>query len=76
MEAWRRDGAPNRSFGKTPPALVVHGDLDAVIPVANAAALATRWPGAQVEILVGCAHAVMAQEPRRVAELILGIVEG
>jgi pimeloyl-ACP methyl ester carboxylesterase len=41
-----------------------------VIPVANAEALASRFPGARVEILAGCAHALMAQESDRVAALI------
>jgi pimeloyl-ACP methyl ester carboxylesterase len=69
MQAWHRteQGHPG---GEPPPTLIVHGDLDAVIPAANAAALASRWPGDRVEILAGCAHAVMAQEPRLVSGLI------
>ena len=53
-----------------PPTLVLHGDEDRVIPVANAEALAARWPGARIEIVPGTAHAVMAQEPQRVAAAI------
>jgi pimeloyl-ACP methyl ester carboxylesterase len=73
MDAWHRDGPPALGAGTAPPTLIVHGDLDEVIPPANAAALAARWPGARVEILEGCAHAVMAQEPRRVAEAIVAV---
>jgi pimeloyl-ACP methyl ester carboxylesterase len=73
MEAWHRSDPPGPV--DVPPTLVVHGDLDVVIPPANAAALARRWSGAQVEILAGCAHAVMAQEPERVADLIHGLAE-
>lgn len=70
MDSWHGVEQPSPSVAAPPPTLIVHGDLDAVIPVANAAALAARWPGARIEILAGCAHAVMAQEPQRVAELI------
>ena len=74
MEAWHRDGsAPDDGApGAEParPTLVLHGDLDKVIPVANAPLLAERWPGAQVEILEGCGHALMAQEPQRAAAAI------
>jgi pimeloyl-ACP methyl ester carboxylesterase len=69
MEGWHR-AQPPRPAAEPPPTLVVHGDLDEVIPVGNAAALATRWPGADVEVLAGCAHALMAQEPERAAALI------
>jgi 3-oxoadipate enol-lactonase len=69
MGSWHRT-EQSRPTGDSPPALIAHGDLDAVIPVANAAVLAGRWPGAQLEILPGCAHAVMAQEPQRLVDLI------
>lgn len=69
MASWHREPQPRPGAG-APPILVLHGDRDAVIPPANAAALATHWPGARVEILPGCAHAVMAQEPTRVASLV------
>ena len=70
MEAWHRDGTPDRETGEALPTLIVHGDLDVVIPAANAGALVTRWPAARMEILAGCGHAVMAQEPLHVADLI------
>jgi 3-oxoadipate enol-lactonase len=70
MEVWHGAAPAAADKGEAPPALVIHGDLDVVIPVANADALAARWPGARVEIFSGCAHAVMAQEPQRAVELI------
>jgi 3-oxoadipate enol-lactonase len=85
MEAWHRDGPTTGSGGEggteaevdegSPsgeplPVLVLHGTEDVVIPVANAMALAARWPGAHVELFEGCGHALMAQEPQRAAELI------
>jgi pimeloyl-ACP methyl ester carboxylesterase len=53
-----------------PPALALHGGADVVIPPANAARLAGRWPGCGVELIAGAGHAVMAQEPVRVAAMI------
>ena len=70
MQAWHDGEGAGSAGGAGPPALVVHGSEDVVIPPANAAALAARWPGARVELLDGCAHAVMAQEPQRVAAAI------
>lgn len=73
MAAWHRDGsgvgdATDGAAGI--PVVVLHGTEDVVIPAANAAALAARWPGAEVELLEGCGHALMAQQPERVGELI------
>jgi len=73
MDAWHRQEPPRLDRGGSPPTLIVHGDLDAVIPVANTKPLAARWPGAQVEILPGCGHALMAQEPQRAVESIHGV---
>lgn len=74
MEAWHRDPLP--AGGAAPPTLIFHGDRDEVIPVANAALLAARWPGAEVEIVAGGGHAVMAQEPRRIAAAIGELAAG
>ncbi|HUC00967.1 MAG TPA: alpha/beta hydrolase [Solirubrobacterales bacterium] len=76
MAAWHRDervAGGHRSAdrpGDDLPVLVLHGTEDAVIPAANAMALQARWPGAHVELFEGCGHALMAQNPQRVAELI------
>jgi pimeloyl-ACP methyl ester carboxylesterase len=71
MASWHRDGPVSLlAAAQAPPTLVAHGDLDVVIPAANAAVLGARWPDAQVEILSGCAHGLMAQEPQRLADLI------
>jgi 3-oxoadipate enol-lactonase len=71
MEAWHRGEQP-RPAAEAPPTLVLHGTEDVVIPPANAAALAARWPGARVELFEGCGHAAMAQEPVAVAAAIRG----
>jgi pimeloyl-ACP methyl ester carboxylesterase len=70
MDAWHRDAQPIPDGNKAPPTLIAHGDLDAVIPVANAAVLASHWHGARVEIFPGCAHGLMAQDPKRLGALI------
>jgi pimeloyl-ACP methyl ester carboxylesterase len=70
MSAWHRSGVGDPGAAAVPPTVVVHGDEDVVIPAANAAPLAARWPGARIELIPGGAHAVMAQEPQRVAAAI------
>lgn len=79
MEAWHAVGPKPDGDGarrSTPlghpslPVLVAHGSEDVVIPAANAAALAARWPGAEVELFAGGGHAFMAQEPQRIAALL------
>jgi pimeloyl-ACP methyl ester carboxylesterase len=69
MEAWHREEPDAAVVGDTG-VLVLHGTEDVVIPPANAPRLAERWPGARVELFEGCGHALMAQQPQRVAELI------
>lgn len=68
MEAWHAETQP--IVDGLGPVLIAHGDEDVVIPPANAEALAVRCPGCRVELLAGCGHALMAQEPERLAELI------
>lgn len=74
MESWHGAEQEGHAGEDPPPTLIAHGDLDVVIPAANATALARLRPGAQVEILHGCAHALMAQEPRRLADSIRTLV--
>jgi 3-oxoadipate enol-lactonase len=76
MAAWFGDGggAGAADPPEAPPTLVVHGTEDEVIPAANAALLAARWGAARTELVDGAAHAVMAQEPQRVAAAISGLL--
>jgi pimeloyl-ACP methyl ester carboxylesterase len=73
MEAWHREEPP-AAAAEAPPTLVVHGGEDEVIPAANAELLAARWPGAEVEIVAGAAHAVMAQEAARVSGAVVSLL--
>jgi len=73
MRDWhaRRDPLPTVTPGL--PVAVVHGALDQVIPAANAELLGDLHPGSRVEVIPGCAHAVMAQEPERVAAAVFAV---
>ncbi len=75
MEGWHRD-TPPMIAEPGPATLILHGELDRVIPVVNAGPLASRWPGAEVEVLPGCGHALMAQEPDRVAASVCALTGG
>jgi pimeloyl-ACP methyl ester carboxylesterase len=68
MEAWHREDRPPPA--DPPPALVLHGREDRVIPAANAEPLAARWGAAGPEVFAGCGHALMAQEPAAVASML------
>jgi 3-oxoadipate enol-lactonase len=76
MEAWHRDAHPSSEAARGMPVLVAYGSLDVVIPPANAGILAARFPGATVEIVDGCGHGLMAQQPQRLGELIVGHAGG
>ncbi len=52
------------------PALVVHGALDRVVPVANGRLLAARLPHAELVVLPDQAHAPMLEQPRELGALI------
>jgi pimeloyl-ACP methyl ester carboxylesterase len=52
------------------PTLVVHGTEDAMLPVANAKAIADAIPGARLEILDGIGHLFFWEEPERSAALV------
>jgi pimeloyl-ACP methyl ester carboxylesterase len=75
MAAWHVEEQPHPG-PDAPPVLVAHGELDVVIPPRNADALAARWPGARVERFAGGGHAFMAQEPLRLAELVVAFARG
>ncbi len=57
------------------PALVVHGELDRVIPVANGRLLADRMPGAELVVLPGQAHVPMLEQPAAFAELVCNFLD-
>jgi pimeloyl-ACP methyl ester carboxylesterase len=75
LAAWQTEAQPLPGVG-SPPVLAICGIEDIVIPPQNADALAARWPGTRVERIAGGGHAFMAQQPERVAQLIVGFLGG
>ncbi|HXD55817.1 MAG TPA: alpha/beta hydrolase [Solirubrobacteraceae bacterium] len=69
IAAWHEEDPPPLPAMPSP-ALIVCGSEDVVIPPANTAALAARWPGATASVFPGGGHAFMAQEPGRLAAMI------
>lgn len=74
MLAWSAADPPRPETGSHLPVLAACGSEDVVIPPENTERLATRWPGCRVERFPGCGHAFMAQEPERLAGLIVSFL--
>ncbi len=53
------------------PTLILHGDEDALAPLANARRLAAGIPGARLEILAGVGHSPNVEAPERMNALLL-----
>jgi 3-oxoadipate enol-lactonase len=54
----------------TAPTLVIHGTDDRLLPVQNGRLIASRIPGAQLEIFDGVGHLFFWERPERSAELV------
>ena len=52
------------------PTLILHGDLDPLVPVANGRMLAARIPNAQLIVLEGCGHIPHLEKPVETAKAI------
>ncbi|MCW3002420.1 MAG: alpha/beta fold hydrolase [Conexibacter sp.] len=52
------------------PTLVIHGDEDQMLPVANGRLIASLVPGARLEILEGVGHIFWWEQPERSAALV------
>ena len=59
-----------RLQGIEAPTLVIHGDEDEMLPVANGRMVASLIPGSRLEILEGVGHMFFWEEPERSAALI------
>lgn len=53
------------------PALVVHGDLDLIVPVENGRMLAARLPKARYVELHGRGHNLQLEDPATINRLVL-----
>jgi 3-oxoadipate enol-lactonase len=72
IHAWHVS-SPSPLPAGVPPVVAVAGSADVVIPAANLPLLGTRWPRCRTEVVEGAGHAVMAQEPARVASLVRSV---
>jgi pimeloyl-ACP methyl ester carboxylesterase len=70
MSAWASGDNRARLAAIEAPVLAAAGSADQVIPAANAEILAGLHPDAWLARFPGCGHALMAQEPQRLARLI------
>ena len=52
------------------PTLVIHGTEDRLLPVQNGRLIASRVPGARLEIFEGVGHLFFWERPERSAELV------
>jgi 3-oxoadipate enol-lactonase len=57
------------------PTLVVHGTADNVVDPANGELLAEKIPGARLELLEGCGHLLMWEQPERFVEIVGAFLE-
>jgi pimeloyl-ACP methyl ester carboxylesterase len=55
--------------------LVVHGAADNVVDPANASLLGEAIAGARLELLDGCGHLLMWEQPERFVQLVAGFLE-
>jgi pimeloyl-ACP methyl ester carboxylesterase len=60
----------DRIPGITAPTIVVHGELDALVPPANGKAIAERIPGAELVMVPDANHVLTTDQPDQVAKLL------
>lgn len=72
-----RQGLANRRFdtydrlvGIQADTLILHGDADAIVPVANAHILSERLPMSRVVVLAGAGHVITTERPLETARLV------
>ena len=61
--AWR--GSLDRLPGLAIPALLIHGDLDRLVPIENSRRMAAVLPSARLEVLAGASHIFGTDQPER-----------
>lgn len=50
------------------PTLVLHGEIDRIVPLESARTLAATLPDSELQILDGCGHVPTLSRPKAVAE--------
>ena len=56
--------------------LIVHGDEDSIVPLANSRRLAEALPGAELAVMGGCGHMPHEEDPDAFVDLVKSFVEG
>lgn len=69
VNAWGRRQRPDAPSDHRRRVLILHGDRDRMVPVANADALRVVWPEADVHVFPDAGHGVVFQNRRSVADL-------
>ena len=59
----------------TQPVLVIHGDMDKIVPLESGRALAAALPSAEILVLEGCGHVPTLTQPKKVADAIRGFLQ-
>lgn len=59
----------------TQPTLVLHGEIDKIVPIESARALAAALPDAELQILEGCGHVPTLSQPKKVAEAMRAFLQ-
>jgi len=65
---WR--GSLDRLPGLAIPTLLVHGDLDRLVPIENSRRIAAVLPNARLEILAGASHIFATDQPERTRAVV------
>jgi 3-oxoadipate enol-lactonase len=61
--AWR--GSLDRLPGLAIPTLLIHGDLDRLVPIENSRRMADALPSARLEVIAGASHIFVTDQPER-----------
>jgi pimeloyl-ACP methyl ester carboxylesterase len=59
----------------TQPTLVLHGEMDKIVPIESAQALVAALPHGELQILEGCGHVPTLSHPKRVAEAMRAFLQ-
>ncbi|HEX3607015.1 MAG TPA: poly(3-hydroxyalkanoate) depolymerase [Candidatus Dormibacteraeota bacterium] len=57
------------------PTLVLHGEKDPIVPLVNSRLMASRIPGARLEVVPAAGHLFLIDQPEQPAEIIMDFLE-
>ena len=60
-----------RMEGITAPTLVIHGELDALVPPENGRIISGRIPGAELVMIPNANHVLMTDQPEHVSKVLV-----